>query len=131
MTAQEYRLAGFEVSAQIDPVVISRAEKDVIQAYISPLLPSFSLEDEVVRDCLMNLAFLLVSQRQVFATRVGGRIKKSENSDTPNGWALLAQQASVCDMKLRALKSVNGYVKDAKITDICRIYSVTDFYCDY
>lgn len=129
MTVQEYREAGYKVSAQIEEAEIVRAEKDVLQAYILPILPNADpATDEVVRSAVMAFAFLLLLQRSIFATRSGAKEKTTPQSQTADLWNLLAQMASTCHLKLDAVRQKTGADMKAEVQDICGIYFSTHYF---
>lgn len=129
MTAQDYRTAGYKVSTLIDQTEIDRAEKDVLQAYVYPIMQSADpSSDEVVRDCMMALAFLLVMQRSYFATRSGGKEKLTPQSYSAEGWNMLSQNAETCAMKIEAVRRLSGASKKARVHDICGIYFETQYF---
>ena len=129
MTPQEYTSRGFSVSLHIDQSVIDRAEKDARAAYITPILGN-GAAGEVVDDAICNLAFMLMTQRNVFVTRSGAKEKTNLNSRTVDTWETLQEMAHTCAMKIAALREQPGANKDAKVNDICRIYFNTNFFYD-
>lgn len=129
MTAQEYRQAGYKVSAQIDQSEIDRAEKDVLQAYVYPILSDADpTGDEVVRDTVMSFAFLLLLQRSISATRSGAKEKTTPQSVSADLWHILSMQAATCQMKIDALKQKTGANLKAEVKDICGIYFRTQYF---
>lgn len=129
MTAQEYIQAGYKMSAHIQQAEINKAERDVLQAYIRPVLADADpINDEVVRDATMNLAYLLLLQRSVFATRSGAKEKTTPQSQSAEGWQLLSQLAATCHGKIMALKQKSGADLKADVTDICGIYFKTQYF---
>lgn len=128
MNVQDYKTAGFNLSMLIDQAVITRAEKDVIAAYITPLLGHAPTQEEMasdgVKNALMCLSFLLVQQRSSAATRAGAKTKLTEQSNTPTADELLRQHAPSCVAALRALN------EDAhkKVRDICKVFFTTNYF---
>ena len=94
MNVQDYRADGYALSQVIDQAKITRAEKEVIAAYIVPLIgetPSQEdIEQEPLRSAVMSCAFLLVSLRGAVATRAGAKTKMTEQSNTPTRDDILA-----------------------------------------
>lgn len=127
MTPQEYTSKGFAVSLHIDQSIIDRAEADVKQAYIEPIVGADASGD-VVNDALANLAFLAMTQRNVFVTRSGAKEKTNANSMQADTWATLQEMAHTCAMKIAALRELPGANKTARVHDICRIYFTTNFF---
>lgn len=128
MNASDYKAAGYALSQLIEQAIITRAENDVISAYIVPLLGHIPTNDErgaePVKTAIMALSFLLVQQRSISATRAGAKNKLSEQSTTPSADDLLRQNAPICVNALRALDA------DAhkKVSDICRVYFVSNYF---
>lgn len=127
MTAQEYNAKGFAVSLHIDQSIIDRAEKDIREAYINPIVGSQASGVEV-EDAIANLVFFLMTQRNIFVTRSGAKDKMVANSRSVEMWDTLQEQAHTCAMKLEALKQLPNANKDAVVSDICRLYFKTNFF---
>lgn len=128
MTPQEYANKGFAVSLHIDQSVIDRAEADVRAAYITPILGE-NAQGEAVNDAIANLAFLAMTQRNVFVTRSGAKEKTNANSRTAEAWETLQEMAHTCAMKIETLRQLPDANKSAKVNDICRLYFKTNFFC--
>lgn len=110
------------MSLQISPAIVARAESDVWQAYILQVIPTADQSDPIVRNALMNLAFLLVLQRSVKATRSGAKVKSGANSTNADGWDVLAEQAKTAAFYLRELSKQQGAVSEPVVTDICGLF---------
>lgn len=124
MTKEWYRAHGFAVSANIEQEAIDAAERDIVAAYIQPILPGACKEDyEII---VANLAFLLLLQRSVKATRSGAKIKSSPNSQNAETWDVQSY-ARTAHLGLKRLREVDGANRDAKVEDICAIYFRTNF----
>ena len=106
---------------------VSRAGCDVTDAYITPIVGSANVSAEVRERAIGNLAFLLILQRTIFATRAGAKVKTGYNSQEADAWAKLQQEATSCNLALEALKNEPGVNTDAHVTDICKIYFSTNF----
>lgn len=130
MTVAEYIAQGFEISLHLDQSIVDRAERDVRAAYITPLYPVIADETEPaeVTDAVYNLAFLLMLQRNVFATRSGAKLKQTNDSRDAERSDVLRQCAYTCAQKLEAVRQLPGAVAGAKVTDICRIYLKTNYF---
>lgn len=129
MTAQNYRDAGYAVSTLIEQAAINRAEQDVINAYIVPLLGRIPTAEEItntpaLQSVIMACSFLLLMQRVAVATRAGGKEKQTNQSLNPTNADLLQQNAADCANKLRALN--NGVMAD--VDDICGIFFVSNYF---
>lgn len=127
MTIAEYRQAGYNVSATIAQAVIDRAEEDIKKAYIAPITDASVESDADVKNAVICLSYLLVSQRKTFATNAGGRIKQNQFSETPNDGASIGELGQTCDMYLQILRKKAGARKNAEVKDICRIYFLTSY----
>lgn len=128
MTPTEYNAKGLNVSLHIEQAQIDRAERDVRDAYIKPILPNTQTpEPEAVADAVANLSFLLLLQRNIVETRSGAKIKTNANSQNAGAWDAIGEQAQTCAMKIDALRQLSGANKTAKVTDICKIYFKTNF----
>lgn len=130
MNVQDYRADGYALSQVIDQAKITRAEKEVIAAYIVPLIgetPSQEdIEQEPLRSAVMSCAFLLVSLRGAVVTRAGAKTKMTPESSTPTQADILAQNAPTCARYLQDLAPV-AIVSD-KVHDICGIYFKSNFF---
>lgn len=130
MTKQWYIEHGYKVSSLIEQAEIDRAERDVSAAYILPIVGTGTVPQElqsVVESTVGQLAFLLLLQRSIFATRAGAKLKTGYNSTDADAWALLQQEAQSCHLALQTLRAQQGVNADAYITDICKIYFKTNF----
>lgn len=127
MTKQWYQANGYEMGSLIDDAAIERAERDVTDAYVTPIVGTANVSTEVRERAVGNLAFLLLLQRTIFATRAGAKIKTGYNSQEADAWAKLQQEATSCHMALEVLKRQPGVNPDANVTDICKIYFYTNF----
>ena len=130
MNVQDYRAAGYGLSSLIDQAKITRAENDVLTAYIVPLVgvvPSQAeMAAEPLKTAIMSLSFLLVQQRSAVATRAGAKVKMTEQSNTPTFDDLLRQNAQGCQMALKAIAGSNEPYKVC--SDICRIFFATNYF---
>ena len=124
MTVQEYIAKGFRVSGQVLQTEIDRAEREVVEAYIAKVAPSYSLTDADVKEAVMQLAVILLLQRHAVATRSGGKNKQSPNLST-DGWP---NQGDVenADRLLRKVQTVSGLTSKL-VDDIAGIYFRTQF----
>ena len=128
MTKEWYRQNGYELSTLIDDTAIARAERDVTDAYITPIVGAATVEQTIVNRAVGNLAFLLILQRTIFATRAGAKTKTGYNSQDADAWAKLQQEATACDLALQVLRRQDGVNADAHVNDICKIYFKTNFF---
>ena len=129
MTKQWYQEHGFKISSLIDNAEITRAENDVKNAYITPIIGDGDVPQAVQDACdnaVANLAFLLLMQRSTFLTRAGAKTKTGYNSADADAWAKLQDAATSCHLALETLKREAG-VENAKVIDICKIYFATNY----
>jgi len=127
MTKQWYQENGYEISSYINDATITRAERDVTDAYVTPIVGSATVPQNILERVVGNLAFLLILQRSIFATRAGAKVKTGYNSMEADAWAKLQQEATSCNLQLEILKKQPGVNPDAHVTDICKIYFSTNF----
>lgn len=130
MNVQDYRAAGYALSQMIEQSVVTRAEKDIIAAYIVPLVghapTQAESEQEPLKTALMSLAFLLVQQRSIAATRAGAKTKNAPQSGTPTPEDILRQNAPSCVKALCALDPKKNPVKEC--SDICGIFFRSNYF---
>lgn len=128
MTKQWYLERGYKLSAQIEEAEIARAEADVEAAYITPIVgTSESVPTEIRQKAVGSLAFLLLLQRSIFATRAGAKVKTGYNSQDASAWDVLQQEATTCHLALETLRKQPGVNAEAEVCDICKIYFKTNF----
>lgn len=127
MTKQWYIARGYKLSAQIEEGEIARAERDVTAAYVAPIIGTATIPTDIREAAVGNLAFLLLLQRSVFATRAGAKVKTGYNSTDASAWDVLQQEATACHLWLEELRKQPGVNADAEVTDICKIYFKTNF----
>ena len=109
MTANDYILAGYDISKQVSEEVITRAEKDVMSAYVIPILGAEATIEENRCD-VMALAYCLLLRRNVVKTRFGSEIKNNQYGTVmqyENG-VLNQQIAGICQPVFKSLKSKAG-----------------------
>ena len=121
MTAQDFIANGYKVSLQIQQGEIDRAMADVTTAYVDKVTTDNTTT--TASAAIMQLAFILLCQRNTFATRAGGKMKLSPQlSDNAQ-----ARQTDYdnADRLLRQLQSAPGGIAgkiDKMVEDICMIY---------
>lgn len=126
MTKDWYKQNGFELSAYIDDAVIERAENEVTEAYVNPIVGGATIAEETRQRVIGSLAFLLMLQRTIFATRAGAKVKTGYNSNDATEWQKLGQHATTCALLLEKLRQY-GANPNAEVFDICRIYFKSNF----
>ena len=127
MTKQWYLEQGYKLSAQIEEAEIARSEADVTAAYIAPIIGTAKVPNDMVQKAVGNLAFLLLLQRSIFATRAGAKFTSGYNSQSASAWDVLQQEASACHLALETLRKQPGANAEAEVCDICKIYFKTNF----
>lgn len=127
MTKSWYSEHGFKLSSLIDDTEIARAEREVTAAYITPIVGSATVDEGILQNAVGTLAFLLILQKTLFATRAGAKTKTSYNSQEADAWAKLQQEAASCHLALETLKKQEGVNADAEVMDICKLYFKTNF----
>lgn len=124
MNVQDYRAAGYALSTLIDQAAVTRAEKDIVAAYIVPLVghvpTQTELDAEPMKNAVMSLAFLLIQQRSSVATRAGAKIKTTDHSNTPTYADVLHQNAPTCVHYLRQLAP--GKQPEKECSDVCGVF---------
>ena len=128
MVAADYKAAGYRLSQLIDQAEVTRAEKDVVAAYIVPLIGHIPTDQEKaaepLKTAIMSLSFLLIQQRSATATRAGAKTKLSEQSNTPSADDLLRQYAPSCVVALRVIDA-DAY---KKVSDLCKVFFTTNYF---
>ena len=121
MTAQDFIVNGYKVSLQISQGEIDRAVADVTAAYVDKVTTANTTT--TAKAAIMQLAFILLCQRNTFATRAGGKLKLSPQlSDNAQ-----ARQTDYdnADRLLRQLQAATGGIAgkiDKMVDDICMVY---------
>lgn len=130
MNVQDYRADGYALSQAIDQAKITRAEKEVINAYIVPLTGETPTDDamqlEPLRSAIMSCAFLLLSLRSAVATRAGAKSKNTPESSTPTADDILRQNAPTCARYLQDLAPFE--IVSVKVHDICGIFFRSQYF---
>lgn len=127
MTKQWYQEKGYKMSSLIEQAEIDRAERDVTAAYVAPIVGGMTEHEMERQNAVAELAFLLLLQRSIFATRAGAKAKMGYNSNDAGEWQLLAQCAHSAHIAIERLRSLQGANASAEITDICKIYFKSNF----
>ena len=121
MTAQDFIVNGYKVSLQISQGEIDRAVADVTAAYVDKVTTDNTTT--TAKAAIMQLAFILLCQRNTFVTRAGGKLKLSPQlSDNAQ-----ARQTDYdnADRLLRQLQAATGGIAgeiDKMVDDICMVY---------
>ena len=125
MNVQDYRANGYNLSQYIDDATVQRAEREVTAAYLVPLVgDEVDVTSEPEKSVLMSLAFLLIQQRSISATRAGGKTKNTPQSSTPTADDMLTQAAKTAAFWLNAIDKKAAL----KVSDICGIFFKTRYF---
>lgn len=119
MTNEDYKAAGYSVSGLVSQQAIDRAEKEVTEAYIAKVAPSFDSTDADVKAAVMQLAVILLLNRHAVATRSGGKTKESPQL-SQNAYASQGDVENA-DRLLRKVQTVDGFPSKL-VDDIACIY---------
>lgn len=106
MTANDYKLAGYEVGNQLSDAVILAAESDVMTAYVKPICGSDATAEDYKYE-VMGLAFCLMLRRSAIKTRFSAEIKNTNFGSQllHESATLMAQIAGICSIQINSLKS--------------------------
>ena len=121
MTAQDFIDNGFRVSTQIPHAEIDRAVNDVTAAYIAKVTTDTT--SDAAKAAIMQLAFILLCQRNTSATRSGGKLKLSP-ALSDNAQPRQSEYDNA-DRLLRQLQAATGGIAgkiDKMVDDICMVY---------
>lgn len=129
MTASDYQAAGYKMSLQVAQAIINKAEATAMSAYVLPVLPSATTQDTDVKAAVMEIAFLLMCQQNVFVTRAGAKTKNTPlNSETPYSDKVSQEQVLECGRLLEVLKAKSGAVKEPQINDVAKIFFKSNYF---
>lgn len=131
MTPQEYQEAGYKISASMEQAQINQAEEDVLNAYVKPHAGGAVGEQltPTQQKALMALAFLRISQNNLYVTKSGAKIKNVQESANASMELGLMEHARRCHYYLQEVMK-EAEVEDCEFTDICAIYFRTNFFND-
>lgn len=131
MTPQEYQEAGYKISASMEQAQINQAEEDVLKAYVKPHAGGEVGEQltPTQQNALMALAFLRLSQNNLYVTKSGAKVKNVQESANASMELGMMEHARRCHYYLQDVATEAG-VKDCEFTDICAIYFRTNFFND-
>lgn len=121
MTAQDFVDNGFRVSLQLPQKEIDRAVADVTASYVAKVTTATTTD--TAKAAIMQLAFILLCQRNTFATRAGGKVKLSP-SISENAQARQTDYDNAHRL-LRQCQAATGGIAgdiDKMVDDVCMIY---------
>ena len=123
MNVQDYKAAGYALSTLVEQPAIDKAEADITAAYLNPIATRTEDNKREYDAAMMELAYLLVLQRSIVATRAGAKEKTSAQSVSAERFNVQVQQAGACQMRIGQLAQKAGVQKPWRlVTDICKIY---------
>lgn len=128
MTAQDYINNGYRLSLHTPQAEITAKEELAYNSYVKPILPNADREAEEVKSAIMAIAFLLLLQASIFATRSGAKIKTAPQSNNANEWQILNETAVTAHSFIENLRTNPEAVPNAKIYDVAHIYFRTQFF---
>lgn len=126
MTIQYYNDKGYSIAESFSQAAIDRAEEDVKQNYILPIIGSTPMSDKAEK-VMMDIVYLLLMQRNIKLTRSGAKKKDNENSQNTNEDNALREQSLVCNVGLQSLMD-SKHSWTGVCTDICKISFKSNFY---
>lgn len=116
MTAQDYVDAGYELSKNIEQKIIDKAEADVIQAYVVPILGSD--ETEEIEAEVMALAYCLMLRRTANKTRYGTEQKSNPYGIQANNANLMMEIQGHAFPAIKSLREKEGAIEFPNVVDI-------------
>lgn len=129
MNVSDYQAAGYYLG-NVQQAAVTRAETEIIAAYIVPLVGHMPTQDErdaePLKTAIMSLSFLLIQQRSAVATRAGAKVKMTSQSNTPTAEDVLRQNAPACVRALCAVNPSKNPVKEC--SDICGVFFRTNHF---
>lgn len=135
MSVEEYRAAGYDMSANMESAKVARAEYLCTLAYIRPILGDEvdATEPNVgYRECLMSLAYLYLLRNNAKLTRAGAKVKITDVSQVATEWDVIAQQNTECAILLQDLcsraTSAGIAANMDSITDINKIFFKSNYF---
>ena len=105
MTANDYILSGYEISKQVTEEVITRAESDVMTAYVLPIIGSDAKKEDYKCE-VMALAYCLLLRRNIVKTRFGSEVKINQYGTVmqQENAMLNSQICGMCNIAISGLK---------------------------
>lgn len=120
---------GYRVSVNTDQALIDRAEREVYEAYIAPILPSSTMDDDEVAAAMMELSYVrMCAISNAVVTKSGAKEKTSASSVSADYESISSVHRPVCKMRISALRLLPGATKYAKVNDILKLYYKTNFF---
>ena len=114
---------GYQIGSLVTQSIIDRCAREVISAYIDPILPTYDETDADVKNAVYCLSYILILQRNVYKTRFGAKEKNDKNSSNMPIEELEALTLTA-DMFIQKLKAKEGAESCPQIYDIAKIYNL-------
>lgn len=127
MTKNDYVNAGYKLSLQVEDAEVARAEREVVAAYIVPIIGEQTEYTGAAREAIMALSFFLLCKRKAWATRSGGTLKATAQSVRTDAETEQYEMAKSCHFWLERVRQIEGANACANVEDVCGIYYKTNF----
>ena len=128
MTKEWYKSQGYHVGLEGTQEMIDRAEREVKDAYITPILPGADFENNDVKSCLADLAYMRLLQLTLFVTRSGAKEKFGTNSANASADAKYYEVGMVAAAAVDKIRLMPGANATARVNDICHIFFKNNFF---
>lgn len=128
MTKEWYKQNGYNIGLEGTQETIDRAEREVKAAYIAPIIPSADFENEDIKQCLADLAYMRVMQLTLFVTRSGTKEKFGAHSSNASADAKFYEQGMVAASAVDKLRAMEGANASGRINDICHLFFKNNFF---
>lgn len=128
MTKEWYKSKGYHIGLEGTQEVIDRAEREVKVAYVNQILPNADFEDEAVKQCLADLAYMRMLQITLFVTRSGAKEKFSSHSNNASDDAKFYEQGRVAALAVDRLRQMEGANATAHVDDICYLFFKSNYF---
>ena len=128
MTKEWYKAQGYHVGVDCSQEMVNRAEREVKAAYILPIMPDADFDNDDVKQCLADLAYMRMMQLTTFVTRSGAKEKYSAHSASASDDAKFYEQGMVAASAVDKLRLMPGANATAKVDDICHIFFKNNFF---
>ena len=124
MTTQWYRENGFELSANFSQPMIDKAESEVWDAYIVPVIPTADKSDTTLQEFIAPLAYCYLCLYNNKVTRKGTKEKQDDHSTSVTNKSLLIERTSANKAFYKMTKRDDA-VESFEVHDICHIWQLS------
>lgn len=128
MTKEWYKEHGYRLGLNDTQEVIDRAEREVKVAYIAPILPGADYDEDEVKQCLADLAYMRMLGIALFVTRTGAKEKHGDHSSIPTDETKFNEQGLIAADAVDKLRAMEGANASAKVNDICHIFFKSNYF---